>query len=71
MTTYQLKDQTTGFFDPETGLKIVRDQTAAPARIGVATAIAIRAGRLIAVDTKPRRASKAEPNEPAKPRGQE
>lgn len=55
MQTYQLKDQTTGFFDPETGLKIVRDQVVETDRVGVATAIAIRSGRLLAVATKPRR----------------
>ncbi len=55
MQIYRLKDQTTGFYDPETGLKIVRDQQVETDRVGVATAVAIGAGRLIAVATKPRR----------------
>ena len=62
MQTYRLKDQTTGFYDPETGLKIVRDQQIETGRVGIATAIAIKSGRLIAVATKPRRA--ASPNSP-------
>ena len=59
MQTYKLKDQTTGFYDPETGLKIVRDQQVETDRIGVATAVAIKAGRLLAVSAKPRRTARA------------
>lgn len=64
MQTYQLKDQTTGFYDPETGLKIVRDQRIEPERVGVATAVAIKAGRLIAVATQPRNAARPGKSEP-------
>jgi hypothetical protein len=59
MPTYELKDQTTGFYDPETGLKIVRDQQVETGRVGIATAIAIKSGRLLAVATKPRRGARA------------
>jgi hypothetical protein len=53
MSTYILKDQLTSFFDPETGLKIVRDQQVAAERIGRATAAAIQSGRLIEVQVEP------------------
>jgi hypothetical protein len=63
MQTYQLKDQTTGFYDPETGLKIVRDQEVETDRVGIATAIAIKSGRLLAVATKPRRGARSSERE--------
>jgi hypothetical protein len=71
MTTYELKDQTTGFFDPETGLKIVRDGRATPDRIGAATAVAIKAGRLIAVSTTPRRKPRTDQTEAKSDEGAE
>ena len=53
MSTYILKDQLTSFFDPATGLKIVRDQQVAIEQIGAATAVAIQNGRLIEVQVEP------------------
>ncbi len=53
---FQLKHQDTGFHDPETGVKILRDQTVEidmGKRVGRVTTAAIRAGRLIEVKTKP------------------
>jgi hypothetical protein len=46
----RLRDQSTGFADPETGLKIVRDQTVEiSGRQGRLTALAISQGRLLFV----------------------
>jgi hypothetical protein len=46
----KLKDETTGFHDPETGFKVVRDQEMrVGTRIGKLTARAIAQGRLIEV----------------------
>ena len=53
MSTYILKDQLTSFFDPETGLKIVRDQQVAVEQPGAATVAAIQAGRLIPAPVEP------------------
>lgn len=52
---YELKDQTVGFFDPETKAKVVKDGTLeidSKERTGKLTLAAIRAGGLIEVDTK-------------------
>ena len=49
---YELKDKATGFFDHETGFKIVRDQqTGLGKTVGGATTEAIQHGRLIEVRT--------------------
>jgi hypothetical protein len=48
--TLKLSDEATGFHDPETGLKILRDQTVKIGnRIGKLTAQAVATGRLIEV----------------------
>ena len=52
--SFKLRDESTGFHDPETGLKVVRDQKV---RVGSApgkmTMQAIQVGRLVAVETEP------------------
>lgn len=60
---FQLKDQDTGFFDPETATKIVRDQVVEidmGKRVGRLTTQAIRAGRLIEVNREPTKSQKSE-----------
>jgi hypothetical protein len=48
--TLKLSDEATGFHDPETGLKILRDQTVKTGHtIGRLTAQAVATGRLIEV----------------------
>ncbi len=45
---YELKDQTTGFYDSQTGFKIVRDQRKPLGKnVGMATTQAIQNGRLV------------------------
>jgi hypothetical protein len=47
---FKLKDETTAFHDPETGLKVVREQRAKiGTKIGKLTTQAIQMGRLIEV----------------------
>src|SRR5712664_989677 len=52
--SFKLRDESTGFHDPETGLKIVRDQKikvgSAPGKM---TMQAIQVGRLVEVETVP------------------
>ena len=51
--SFRLRDESTGFHDPETGLKVVRDQKvkvgSAP---GKTTMQAIQVGRLVEVETE-------------------
>jgi hypothetical protein len=48
--TLKLSDETTGFHDPETGLKILRDQTVKIGHtMGRLTARAVATGRLIEI----------------------
>jgi hypothetical protein len=61
----QLSDQSTGFYDRETGLKIVRDgivEIDAKKRVGKLTLDAIRAGRLIEVSSAPAEKSESSEN---------
>lgn len=54
---YQLKDQETTFFDPETRLKVVREgvvELDPSKRKGKLTLAAIKAGGLIEVNTEPK-----------------
>jgi len=51
---FKLRDESTGFHDPETGLKVVRNQKvkvgSAPGKM---TMQAIQVGRLVEVETEP------------------
>lgn len=61
---YRLKDESTGFHDPATGLKIVRGQEIKLGKkIGKLTMQAIQVGRLIEVSASP-----AEAEAPQQPR---
>jgi len=63
---YGLADQSTGFWDQETGVKVLRDQVVEidmAKRVGKLTTGAIRAGRLIEVNLKPSEPAKAEGRE--------
>jgi hypothetical protein len=58
--TYELKDKSTTFFDPETKFKVTADQQVqidANARKGKLTLAAINAGGLVAVDSKAAKAA--------------
>ena len=66
---YKLKDQETTFHDPETRLKVVRDQVVeidAKARKGKLTLAAIKAGGLIEVKTESKAAKAADDKEKGK-----
>lgn len=61
--TYTLKDQSTGFFDPETGLDVSRDQSVeidTEHGAGELTMRSIRAGRLIEVNRTSKAAAATE-----------
>jgi hypothetical protein len=66
---FKLKDETTGFHDPETGLKVVRDQQVKVGHeVGRLTMQAIQVGRLVEVkaETHPNQA-KPRPGKGMKP----
>jgi hypothetical protein len=63
---YRLRDQDTGFYDSETGLKVVRDDVVEidlSKRVGKLTTGAIRAGRLIEVNLEPAKSEKEQETE--------
>lgn len=60
---FQLADQSTGFFDPETKLKVARDQVVSidvGKGVGSLTTASIKAGRLIEVNRESKAAAKDE-----------
>jgi hypothetical protein len=52
--SFKLRDESTGFHDPETGLKVVRNQkVTVGSEPGKMTMQAIQVGRLVEVETEP------------------